>query len=64
MPARIEVRDNSKLINEMVIQRRYLPAWFYYFGGLADKIEGVVTPIGKPQHGYIAISQMQFDETI
>jgi hypothetical protein len=42
----------------------HLPAWLYYFGGLADKIEGAVTPIGKSRHGYIAITQMQFDETI
>jgi len=26
----------------------YIPQWFHYFGGLADKIEGRVIPIDKP----------------
>lgn len=43
----IEVRDNGKLIAEMGAQLRYVPQWYYYFGGLADKIEGAVIPIDK-----------------
>ena len=43
-----EVRDNGKLRAEMLGQMRYLPQWYYYFGGLADKIEGSVIPIDKP----------------
>ena len=27
---------------------RYIPEWFYYYGGLADKIEGGVLPTDKP----------------
>jgi len=46
--AEIEVRDNGKLIAEMATQLRYLPQWYYYFGGLADKIEGSVIPIDRP----------------
>ena len=46
--AELETRDNGKLIAEMRAQLRYLPQWFYYFGGLADKIEGRVIPIDKP----------------
>ncbi len=46
--ASIEVRDNGKLIAEMAGQCRYLPEWYHYFGGLADKIEGAVIPIDKP----------------
>ena len=46
--AEIEVRDNGKLIAEMGAQLRYIPQWYYYFGGLADKIEGSVIPIDKP----------------
>ena len=45
--ADLEVRDNGKLRVEMLGQMRYLPRWFQYYGGLADKIEGVVTPIDK-----------------
>ena len=45
--ARIEVRDNGKLIAEMRAQVSYLPQYFRYFGGLADKIEGAVPPIDK-----------------
>jgi (Z)-2-((N-methylformamido)methylene)-5-hydroxybutyrolactone dehydrogenase len=44
----IEVRDNGKLLAEMGGQVRYLPQWYYYYGGLADKIEGSVIPIDKP----------------
>ncbi len=46
--AETEVRDNGKLLAEMAAQLRYVPQWYYYFGGLADKIEGSVIPIDKP----------------
>lgn len=46
--AEYEVRDNGKLINEMLAQCNYLPQWYYYYGGLADKIQGAVIPIDKP----------------
>lgn len=46
--AAIEVRDNGKLLAEMAGQLRYIPEWFHYFGGLADKIEGGVIPTDKP----------------
>ena len=45
--AAIEVQDNGKLISEMVSQLRYIPEWYRYYGGLADKIEGRVLPIDK-----------------
>ena len=48
--AQTEVRDNGKLLAEMGMQLKYVPQWYYYFGGLADKIEGAVTPIDKPDH--------------
>jgi len=47
--AAIEVQDNGKLISEMGMQLKYMPQWYYYFGGLADKIEGAVIPIDKPE---------------
>jgi (Z)-2-((N-methylformamido)methylene)-5-hydroxybutyrolactone dehydrogenase len=46
--AEIETTDNGKLIAEMRGQLKYIPKWFHYFGGLADKIEGRVIPIDKP----------------
>ena len=46
--ATIEVRDNGKLMAEMAGQLAYMPQWYYYYGGLADKIEGHVLPIDKP----------------
>ena len=46
--AEIETRDNGKLINEMSTQLHYMPQWFHYFAGLADKIEGRVIPIDRP----------------
>ena len=48
--ARTEVADNGKLITEMRGQLRYIPEWFHYYGGLADKIEGSVLPIDKPDY--------------
>ncbi len=45
--AEIEVRDNGKLIAEMQAQLNYVPHWYYYFGGLADKIQGSVIPLDK-----------------
>ena len=47
--ARIEVRDNGKLFAEMHGQLRYIPEWFHYYGGLADKIEGGVLPLDKAE---------------
>ena len=48
--AEIEVRDNGKLMSEMQAQTKYLPEWFYYYGGLADKIHGAVVPSDRPDH--------------
>ena len=45
--ATIEVQDNGKLFAEMFAQLNYVPQWFYYYGGLADKIEGGVIPLDK-----------------
>jgi (Z)-2-((N-methylformamido)methylene)-5-hydroxybutyrolactone dehydrogenase len=45
----IETHDNGKLLAEMLGQVRYIPEWFHYYGGLADKIEGAVLPIDKPK---------------
>jgi acyl-CoA reductase-like NAD-dependent aldehyde dehydrogenase len=46
--AEIEVRDNGKLMVEMLGQVRYLAQWYHYYAGLADKIEGAVIPTDKP----------------
>ena len=45
--AEFEVRDNGKLIAEMAGQLNYIPQWFYYYGGLADKVQGAVIPLDK-----------------
>jgi (Z)-2-((N-methylformamido)methylene)-5-hydroxybutyrolactone dehydrogenase len=45
--AELEVRDNGKLMAEMHGQTQYIPQWYYYFGGLADKIQGSVIPLDK-----------------
>ncbi len=46
--AEIESRDNGKILAEMHGQLKYLPEHWYYFAGLADKIEGAVLPVDKP----------------
>ncbi len=45
--AEFEVRDNGKLIAEMAGQLNYVPQWYYYFSGMADKVEGSVIPLDK-----------------
>ncbi len=48
--ARVEVRDNGKLYREMIGQLQGLGAWYQYFAGHADKIEGRVIPTDKPNY--------------
>ena len=45
--AAVEVKDNGKLYKEMLAQLRVIPEWLYYFGGLADKVEGRVVPLDR-----------------
>jgi len=46
--AAVEVRDNGRLLSEMQHQIHYAANWFFYYAGLADKIEGSVHPCDKP----------------
>jgi acyl-CoA reductase-like NAD-dependent aldehyde dehydrogenase len=46
--ARVESMDNGKLLREMLGQTRYLPEWYEYFAGAADKIHGDVIPSDRP----------------
>jgi acyl-CoA reductase-like NAD-dependent aldehyde dehydrogenase len=46
--AEIETRDTGKLLREMRGQLGSIPEWFYYFSGLADKLEGTTIPGDKP----------------
>ncbi|MBM3572985.1 MAG: aldehyde dehydrogenase, partial [Alphaproteobacteria bacterium] len=43
----IEVRDLGKRVSESGPQLQYLPQSFYYYAGLADKIEGTVVPLDR-----------------
>lgn len=47
--ARTETRDNGKLLAEMRAQTAYIPQWYRYYGGLADKVQGAVLPTDKPE---------------
>lgn len=53
--AATEVRDNGKLLAEMLGQLNYIPQYFHYFGGLADKIQGATLPLDKK--GYLAYTR-------
>ena len=53
--AEIEVRDNGKLLAEMLGQLNYIPQWYYYYGGLADKVQGSVLPLDKK--GYFSFTR-------
>jgi aldehyde dehydrogenase (NAD+) len=48
--AELEVRDGGKLVREMVGQMRALPDYYFYFAGLADKIQGEVVPTNKSNY--------------
>ena len=45
---RIETTDSGKLLAETSSQTGYVADYYRYFAGLADKIEGAVLPIDKP----------------
>jgi aldehyde dehydrogenase (NAD+) len=47
--AEVEARDNGKLRAEVRGQVSYVAKYFYYYAGLADKIQGSVIPIDKPK---------------
>ena len=44
----VETTDSGKLAAETVGQCRYVGDYYRYYAGLADKIEGAVLPIDKP----------------
>jgi aldehyde dehydrogenase (NAD+) len=46
--AEIETIDTGKLIREMRGQLHRLPEYFYYYAGLADKVQGDVIPTLQP----------------
>lgn len=49
----LEVNDSGKLMREMLGQFKGLPQWYWYFAGLADKIEGrTVPPVNQNYFGY------------
>lgn len=45
--AQLEARDNGKLLTETLGGLRYIAEFWYYYAGLADKIEGSVMPMDK-----------------
>ncbi|MBO9445276.1 aldehyde dehydrogenase [Ruegeria sp. R14_0] len=44
----LETTDSGKLLAETAAQTGYVADYYRYFAGLADKIEGTVLPIDKP----------------
>ncbi len=44
----IETIDSGKLLKETRGQTGYVSDYYYYFAGMADKIEGATLPIDKP----------------
>lgn len=44
----VETTDSGKLLAETSSQTSYVADYYRFFGGLADKIEGAVLPIDKP----------------
>lgn len=46
--ATLETGQNGKLLAEMHAQAKIVKDWLFYFGGLADKVEGRVIPLERP----------------
>ncbi len=44
----LETIDSGKLATETRVQSAYVADYYYYFAGMADKIQGQVLPIDKP----------------
>jgi NAD-dependent aldehyde dehydrogenases len=45
---KIETIDTGKLFKETKTQANYIAEYYDYYAGLADKVEGTVLPIDKP----------------
>ena len=45
---KIETIDTGKLYRETKTQANYIAEYYDYFAGLADKVEGTVVPVDKP----------------
>ena len=45
---KIETVDTGKLFKEIKTQATYIAEYYDYYAGLADKVEGTVVPIDKP----------------
>ena len=45
---KIETIDTGKLFKEIKTQATYIAEYYDYYAGLADKVEGTVVPIDKP----------------
>ncbi len=45
---KIETIDTGKIFRETKTQANYIAEYYDYFAGLADKVEGTVVPIDKP----------------
>ena len=44
----LETQDSGKLLAETATQTKYVADYYRYYAGLADKVEGAVLPIDKP----------------
>jgi aldehyde dehydrogenase (NAD+) len=44
----LETQDSGKLLAETATQTKYVADYYRYYAGLADKMEGAVLPIDKP----------------
>ena len=44
----LETQDSGKLLAETATQTKYVADYYRYYAGLADKLEGAVLPIDKP----------------
>jgi aldehyde dehydrogenase (NAD+) len=55
--ARLEVRDNGKVIREMSAQLKDLPEWYFYWAGAADKLGGHTIASSKTSYLVYTLEQ-------
>jgi aldehyde dehydrogenase (NAD+) len=53
--ALIECLDNGKPISQARFDIEYSARYFEYYGGLADKLDGYVIPLGSDYHSYTTL---------
>ena len=53
----VESRDNGKSRKELRAALRTMASWYRYYGGMADKVQGAVIPVDRPDSLNYTVSE-------